>query len=78
VIQGLLSLTRRHDAAAIERACETAHGYGAFRLRTVRARIDRQAATQEQFTFSISIRSFVNFRTTSNSSMTRFRRRDEP
>jgi transposase len=51
VIQGLLSLTRRHDAAAIERACETAHGYGAFRLRTVRALIERQAASQEQFTF---------------------------
>jgi transposase len=51
VIQGLLSLTRRHDAAAIERACATAHGYGAFRLRTVRALIDRQAASQEQFTF---------------------------
>jgi transposase len=51
VIQGLLSLTRRHDAAAIERACETAHGYGAFRLRTVRALIDRQAGSQEQFTF---------------------------
>jgi transposase len=51
VIQGLLSLTRRHDATAIERACETAHGYGAFRLRTVRALIERQAAGQEQFTF---------------------------
>jgi transposase len=51
VIQGLLSLTRRHDAAAIERACETAHGYGAFRLRTVRALIERQAASQEQFSF---------------------------
>jgi transposase len=51
VIQGLLSLTRRHDAAAIERACETAHSYGAFRLRTVRALIDRQAASQEQFIF---------------------------
>jgi transposase len=51
VIQGLLSLTRRHDAAAIERACETAHGYGVFRLRTVRALIERQAASQEQFSF---------------------------
>ena len=51
VIQGLLSLTRRHDATAIERACETAHGYGAYRLRTVRALIERQAASQEQFTF---------------------------
>src|SRR5262249_52381581 len=51
VIQGLLSLTRRHEAAAIERACATAHGYGEFRLRTVRALLDRQAARQEQFTF---------------------------
>jgi transposase len=51
VIQGLLSLTRRHDAAAIERACETAHSYGSFRLRTVRALIERQAAGQERFEF---------------------------
>jgi transposase len=51
VIQGLLSLTRRHEAAAIERACKTAHGYGAFRLRTVRALIDRQGDSQEQFSF---------------------------
>jgi transposase len=51
VIQGLLSLTRRHEAAAIERACETAHGYGAYRLRTIRALLERQAASQEQFSF---------------------------
>jgi transposase len=51
VIQGLLSLTRRHQAAAIERACETAHGYGEFRLRTVRALIDRQGASQGEFSF---------------------------
>jgi transposase len=51
VIQGLLSLTRRHGTVAIERACETAHGYGAFHLRTIRALIERQAANQEQFTF---------------------------
>jgi hypothetical protein len=51
VIQGLLSLTRRPDAAAIERACETAHGYGSFRLRTLRALIERQAPHQEQFAF---------------------------
>ena len=51
VIQGLLSLMRRHDTAAIERACETAHGYGAFHLRTVRALIERRAASQEQFSF---------------------------
>ena len=51
VIQGLLSLTKRHQAAAIERACETAHGYREFRLRTVRVLIERQAASQEQFSF---------------------------
>ena len=51
VIQGLLSLTGRHNASAIERACETAHGYGSFRLRTVRALIDRQAASQERLPF---------------------------
>jgi transposase len=51
VIQGLLSLTRRHEATAIERACKTAHGYGAFRLRTVRALVERQGDNQEQFSF---------------------------
>jgi transposase len=51
VIQGLLSLTRRHEAAAIERACATACSYGAFRLRTVRALLQRQAPSQEQFSF---------------------------
>jgi transposase len=51
VIQGLLSLAARHDASAIERACETAHGYGSFRLRTVRVLIDRQAASQERLPF---------------------------
>jgi transposase len=51
VIQGLLNLTRRHQAAAIERACETAHGYGEFRLRTVRALIARQGASQGEFSF---------------------------
>jgi transposase len=51
VIQGLLSLTRRHEASAIEQACKTAHGSGSFRLRTVRALIERQGASQGQFTF---------------------------
>jgi hypothetical protein len=51
VLQGLLSLTQRHEVAAIERACEVAHGYGAFHLRTIRALIARQAPRQEQFSF---------------------------
>jgi hypothetical protein len=45
VIQGLLSLNKRRRAAAIERACETEHGYREFRLRTVRVLMERQAAS---------------------------------
>jgi hypothetical protein len=41
VVQGLLSLTHRHDSSAIEQACRVAHGYGSYRLRTIRALIDR-------------------------------------
>ncbi|HEX2518179.1 MAG TPA: IS21 family transposase [Castellaniella sp.] len=51
VLQGLLSLAKRHPAEAIERACAIAAGYGCHRLRTVRRLIDRQAPTQEQFAF---------------------------
>jgi transposase len=51
VLQGLLSLAKRHPVAAIERACGIAAGYGCHRLRTVRTLIDRQAPTQEQFAF---------------------------
>jgi hypothetical protein len=51
VLQGLLSLAKRHPAEAIERACQVAASYGAYRLRTVRTLIGRQAATQEQFAF---------------------------
>jgi transposase len=46
VLQGLLSLTHRHSVTAIERACEIAHSYGAYRLRIVRRLIDRDAPTQ--------------------------------
>jgi transposase len=51
VVQGLLSLTHRHDWSAIEQACQVAHGYGSFRLKTIRALIDRHAPTQERFEF---------------------------
>jgi hypothetical protein len=47
VLQGLLSLAHRHPAAAIDRACEIAHSYGAYRLRTVRTLIDRDAPKQQ-------------------------------
>lgn len=52
VLQGLMSITQRHAAASIERACEIAHGHGAYRLRDVRALLDRQAVKQEQFEFA--------------------------
>lgn len=52
VLQGLINMTRRHSAEAIEKACEIAHRHGAYRLRDVRLVIDRQADRQEQFAFA--------------------------
>jgi len=52
VLQGLLSLSNRHPDAQIERACETAQSYGAYRLRVIRELIKRQAPKQEQFEFT--------------------------
>ncbi len=51
VLMGLLSLAERHAVAAIERACRIASGYGAYRLRTVRTLIDRDAPKQETMSF---------------------------
>jgi transposase len=51
VLQGLLNLAHRHPCDAIERACDIALSHGAFRLRTVRALLDRAAPRQEQLPF---------------------------
>jgi len=51
VLQGLLSLTHRHKAEAIERACEVAFSHGAYRLRTIRQLLKRDAPEQETFDF---------------------------
>jgi transposase len=51
VLLGLLSLSKRHPADTIERACETALSHGAYRLRTLRELIKRQGDRQEQFEF---------------------------
>ena len=51
MLQGLLSLGDRHPAAVIEDACKIATGYGASRLRTIRALIMRQAPKQELLQF---------------------------
>ncbi len=52
VLIGLSSLAGRHPAAAIERACTIAAGYGAYHLRTVRALIERDAPKQEAMSFT--------------------------
>ena len=51
VLQGLLSLASRYSTSAIEHACEIAIGYGAYRLRTIRALVERQAPKQESLSF---------------------------
>jgi transposase len=48
VLQGLLNLAHRHPCDAIEHACDIALSYGAWRLRTLRSLIERQAPRQEQ------------------------------
>jgi transposase len=51
VLQGLLNLAHRYPCAAIEQACDTALSHGAYRLRTLRALIERQGPRQEQLPF---------------------------
>lgn len=47
LLQGLLALTKRHDADAIERACEVAYSHGAWRLKTLRllGQVSRKAVS---------------------------------
>jgi transposase len=51
VLQGLLSLAKRHPSAALEKACASAVSYGSHRLRTIRELLKRQAAAQPSFEF---------------------------
>jgi transposase len=51
VLQGLLSLAKRHPVAALEQACAVAAAAGSYRLRTLRALLQRQGAQQQQFAF---------------------------
>ena len=50
-LQGLLSLTDKHSCKDIEKACEIAHSYGAYRLANVRKLLEKHAAKQEQLEF---------------------------
>jgi transposase len=43
VVQGLLSLANKHTAAELEKACEIAHSYASYRLRTIRTLLKRSA-----------------------------------
>lgn len=51
VLVGLKALAGKHSTAALEQACQTALTYGAYRLRTIRQLLKRQADPQEQFEF---------------------------
>lgn len=50
-LMGLLNLSRRHAADAIEQACETACTHGAYRLQSISKLIGRRSDRQEQFEF---------------------------
>jgi transposase len=51
VLQGLLSLAKRHGADPLEQACAIALSYESYRLKTVRTLIERQAPRQEPLAF---------------------------
>jgi transposase len=53
VLQGLKALASKHDATALNTACETALSHGAMRLRTIRKLLQRQneVPQQRQFDF---------------------------
>ena len=51
VLQGLLSLSRKHRSKELERACRTALSYGEFRLKTIRQLIAHQAPKQKELEF---------------------------
>ena len=48
VLVGLKALAGKHETAALERACETALGHGAYRLRTIRNLLKQQAEKKQQ------------------------------
>lgn len=50
-LQGLLSLGQKHPHEALEKACETAISYGAFRLKTLRQLLAREAVPQKPLPF---------------------------
>ena len=51
VLHGLLNLSKKYPSEVIERACETAHSYQAYRLQTIRKLIQHSAGKQGEFEF---------------------------
>lgn len=51
VLHGLLNLIGKHPSAAIERACQTAHANGCYKLQPLRKLIQHAAAEQQSFDF---------------------------
>ena len=51
VLQGVLSLTKKHDSQELENACEVALSHGVYRLRTIRKLLARSAAKQMPLSF---------------------------
>ena len=50
-VMGLLALSDKYASREIDKACQIAHGYGAYQLKSVRALLGSQAARQEQLVF---------------------------
>ena len=51
VLVGLLNLVNKHDSNSIDKACEIALTHNAFRLKTIRALIQRGGCKQQQLEF---------------------------
>ena len=51
VLQGLLSLNKKHSCAALNEACQTALSHGAYRLQTLRALLKRRGVPQPELPF---------------------------
>jgi transposase len=51
VLQGLLSLAKKHSSQTLEKACEIALSHGCYRLRTIRQLLQRETAKQEPLPF---------------------------
>jgi len=50
-VLGLINLSTRQPCRLIDKACEIAHSYGAYKLKNIRQLIERQAPKQEQLEF---------------------------